>query len=504
MSRPELHPDDAPPDPVFTLERHIAAGFQPDLALDLVLNELVVSAAKATGANAAALALLRGNEMVCRAATGHLAPDLGVPINTRDGLSGACLRTRQPQLSVDTEFDPRVDPVISQRLGIRSILIVPVFETNRAQFAGILEVFSSSPAVFSHANQKRLEGLAEQCTQIRQAALEISQREPEAVASGRSVSHAAVLPETVPSESVPSETVLAEPAVPEEVVATVVPPEMLLRGFNLAEPLTATPPPASRPPYEVWTLVLASLLILATVGVSFLIGSRVGWLSPSTNATRNRILQPTAAQTPEIPPASGAANSSSSRRVKEKTTVKPTKAPSPPLDTSPDELVVYEKGKVIFRLKPGAVQPTSEASDTRARHGYDNGSENASDKTDAPRVDMRRPDRNSVVAASSTKKIPTSPSVWLAPAQADERLLSRTEPDYPAEARAAHRAGNVVLEIQVAEDGSVANTRTLSGDPMLAAAAAEAVRNWRYQPYRQHDRPAQFQTDVTLRFALPN
>jgi outer membrane biosynthesis protein TonB len=39
---------------------------------------------------------------------------------------------------------------------------------------------------------------------------------------------------------------------------------------------------------------------------------------------------------------------------------------------------------------------------------------------------------------------------------------------------------------------------------MLAAAAAEAVRNWRYQPYRQHDRPAQFQTDVTLRFALPN
>jgi protein TonB len=68
----------------------------------------------------------------------------------------------------------------------------------------------------------------------------------------------------------------------------------------------------------------------------------------------------------------------------------------------------------------------------------------------------------------------------------------------------AHRAGNVVLEVQVAEDGSVCSVRTLSGDPLLASAAADAVRNWRYQPYRQHDHPSQFQTDVTLSFALPD
>jgi TonB family protein len=61
-----------------------------------------------------------------------------------------------------------------------------------------------------------------------------------------------------------------------------------------------------------------------------------------------------------------------------------------------------------------------------------------------------------------------------------------------------------VLEVQVAKDGSVSNIRTLSGDPLLAAAATAAVRTWRYHPYRQHDHPAQFQTDVTLSFALPN
>jgi protein TonB len=111
---------------------------------------------------------------------------------------------------------------------------------------------------------------------------------------------------------------------------------------------------------------------------------------------------------------------------------------------------------------------------------------------------------NAVVEASSTTKIAASQSVWLSPQQAESRLLSRTEPQFPAAALAARRAGTVVLHVQVAEDGSVANIRTLSGDPILANAAIEAVRNWRYQPYRQHDRPAQFQTDVTLTFALSN
>ena len=143
--------------------------------------------------------------------------------------------------------------------------------------------------------------------------------------------------------------------------------------------------------------------------------------------------------------------------------------------------------------------------------------------------DSARKDSDSVVEASSTTRItttklaptklapaklaPTKPAptkivpsqiVWLSPAQAETRLLNRAEPQYPREALAAHRAGDVVLEVQVAEDGSISSIRTLSGDPLLAAAATEAVRNWRYQPYRQHDHPAQFQTDVTLSFSLPN
>ena len=133
MSRSEPEPSGAifPAEPTLNriLEQQVEAGFPPELALDLVLQELVMRAVDATGANSAALALARGgDEMICRAATGLHAPDLGVPLNTHDGLSGACLRTRQPQFCVDTESDPRVDSAIARRLGIRSMLIVPVLD----------------------------------------------------------------------------------------------------------------------------------------------------------------------------------------------------------------------------------------------------------------------------------------------------------------------------------------------------------------------------------------
>ena len=108
---------------------------------------------------------------------------------------------------------------------------------------------------------------------------------------------------------------------------------------------------------------------------------------------------------------------------------------------------------------------------------------------------------------SPTKLSPTKTApktVWLDPDEAEDRLVSRIEHDYPAKARSAHRAGNVVLEIDVAEDGSVFAIRTLSGDPLLANAAVEAVRGWRYQPYRRNDHPIQFHTDVTLNFAPSN
>ena len=467
MSRPEFRPDESHPDLARLLEANLLAGFPLDLALDLVFNELVVRAAEATHASAAALALARGDEMVCRAATGHLAPDLGIPLNTRDGLSGACLQTRQPQLSVDTEFDPRVDPAISRRLGIRSILIVPVFDMNNALFTGVLEVFSTSPAAFSNTDQKLLEGFAEECARIRQAAIELSQRRPAATAAS---------PELIPPELIASKFIAPE--------------------FTPPEFVAASPLPARRSPYEAWTLVLGSLAILATIAVSFLIGSRVGWLRsaashaqatdpiPSeTSILRAQAKSCVGTAAPGCP--AGQGSEAPAAALSGKASGKAATRTSP----AADELVVYEKGKVIFRTKPATAKRQAKADSTR---------QDGDSVVEAPSTSRI------ATTKTATTKIAPAQSVWLSPAHAETRLVRRADPQYPPAALASHRAGNVVLEVQVAEDGSVSSIRTLSGDPLLAAAATEAVRNWRYQPYRQHDQPAQFQTDVTLSFSLPN
>lgn len=76
--------------------------------------------------------------------------------------------------------------------------------------------------------------------------------------------------------------------------------------------------------------------------------------------------------------------------------------------------------------------------------------------------------------------------------------LSAVRPDYPPEAKAAGIQGNVTLRVTVEKDGSVSNVETLIGDPQLAQAAIEAVRQWRYSPMENAG-----VTDVTLNFSLP-
>jgi TonB family protein len=71
-------------------------------------------------------------------------------------------------------------------------------------------------------------------------------------------------------------------------------------------------------------------------------------------------------------------------------------------------------------------------------------------------------------------------------------------PIYPPAAKAAGIEGVVTLQFTVEKDGSVSNLEALNGDPQLAQAAMEAVRQWRYAPMEKAAT-----TDVTLGFILP-
>jgi protein TonB len=63
--------------------------------------------------------------------------------------------------------------------------------------------------------------------------------------------------------------------------------------------------------------------------------------------------------------------------------------------------------------------------------------------------------------------------------------------------------GQVELQIRVNKDGSVDNIKRVSGNPILANAAMDAVRRWRYEPYKIDGQPIEMETNIKLNFNLP-
>ena len=63
--------------------------------------------------------------------------------------------------------------------------------------------------------------------------------------------------------------------------------------------------------------------------------------------------------------------------------------------------------------------------------------------------------------------------------------------------------GPVVLDATVSENGLLENVKVVSGHAVLAQAAIEAVRQWRYRPYLLNGKPVRMQTKITVNFKMP-
>jgi GAF domain-containing protein len=129
-----------------------------DLDLEPAISLIADRAQVMTGATGAAIALRRGDEIVCRARAGRTAPDLGVRLQTQSGISGQCVRSGEVLLCHDTESDPQVDIASSRRLGVRSILVAPLRHFRRT--LGIFEVLSAAPYAFDHRDVATLQLLS--------------------------------------------------------------------------------------------------------------------------------------------------------------------------------------------------------------------------------------------------------------------------------------------------------------------------------------------------------
>ena len=227
-----------------------AQGIQStDLVLDLILHDLADEARQAVGATGAAVALERDGELVCRAAAGPTAPDLGVRIHTESGLSGICVKQRATQICKDTECDDRVDAEACRRLGVRSIVVIPFFFAGR--IIGIFEVFSARPNAYTVEDVKRLESLASSAAQTVQTARQKSVASAERSSNPQSKT-ASDLAAALSVESILEKAGPIDPAVRvlRWLVIGLAMPLLVLIGFDLGWHRMRSPGPVRAPVTE--------------------------------------------------------------------------------------------------------------------------------------------------------------------------------------------------------------------------------------------------------------
>jgi TonB family protein len=79
-------------------------------------------------------------------------------------------------------------------------------------------------------------------------------------------------------------------------------------------------------------------------------------------------------------------------------------------------------------------------------------------------------------------------------------VTHRVDPDYPAAARTAKLQGVIKLDLVVGRDGSVMDVRALNGPEVLAQSAKDALRWWRFEPYRVDGKTVVVETTVAMEF----
>lgn len=414
----------------------IPTALSGELALDLVLNEIVEQACLATGASSAAIALRRGDDIVCRATCGTNAPELGTRLEKGSGLSGACVRTGKIQSCEDAWNDDRANADLSRLLGVRSVVVYPVVGSE--ELLGILEILSPLPSAFVARDLETLQALASRIVGNVEAAKEMS---------------------LIPQKSLPVQsegTVEGTKPSDDHKGKVQMPLAQTLAALGTGKSLREAAvdyviPRQQRRQIDWVSATFCAIILTIALVMGAALGIRVGWI----NVNDSRNARSSAADSASV--VSGAiakpvteSDKGSVSPITASTQIVPSNAK--PVDKKENSLTegtlfVYEDGKEIFRMPS--------ASGHNARTG------------------------------------------------SKPELISRVEPEYPAQALAQHIQGSVLIHVQVGADGRVQQVKVASGDPLLAEAAVTAVRQWRFKPYISNGQPTETEAQITLRFTLP-
>jgi TonB family protein len=108
-----------------------------------------------------------------------------------------------------------------------------------------------------------------------------------------------------------------------------------------------------------------------------------------------------------------------------------------------------------------------------------------------------------LMGGQSSAPTPVLQSLTVSQGVSQGLLIKKAQPTYPPNALQMHVEGTVELLATISKTGNISALKVLSGNPSLARAASDAVKQWKYKPYLLNGEPVEIQTQVTINFKLP-
>lgn len=130
--------------------------------------------------------------------------------------------------------------------------------------------------------------------------------------------------------------------------------------------------------------------------------------------------------------------------------------------------------------------------------------------SNAVHVDLERapsrPDLASVTSnvnqPASGVAVPAAERTSVLADTASNMVIRSVQPEYPMLARQMRVQGSVILQALIGRDGMIQDLRVLSGPPILASAAQEAVRQWHFKPHYVGAQPVETRASITVNFMI--
>ncbi len=244
-------------------------------------------------------------------------------------------------------------------------------------------------------------------------------------------------------------------------------------------------------------ILIAAVVVLVLAALGYFGYGKLGKFTtpaPQAVSTPQTSRQPA----PALSPATAPSTSTSSAT--------PTVTPKTTAAITPDKPPAGAGNPPVIRIaatpEPEAKKPDSsplrvKSNPAGAQHAEESAPQLPSPLDVAPASDSNL---SGLVSASPNLPKPSLATLRVSQGVSQGLLIKRVQPKYPQAALAAHTQGAVQIEATVNKEGSVINLKVLSGDPVLAHAALEAVRQWRYKPYYLDGEPVEIQTQITINF----